>query len=93
MSRFARRLLTLVVFSILVAPMLPALAAPAEVVAQGEDSGPAIVINPPEDQKPAPAWTYRFLIPTTLVLVVLVVVVTVVQYFVKVVRKRYRAVQ
>lgn len=38
-------------------------------------------------------WTYRYFIPTLLVLAALVVVVTVVQYFLMVVRKRYRVVR
>jgi hypothetical protein len=45
-----------------------------------------------DDEVEAP-WTTKFLIPTSLVLAVLAVFVTVVQYFVKVVRNRYKVVE
>ena len=48
------------------------------------------VTEPPETQ---PDWTYRFFIPTLLVLAALVVIATVVQYFTRVVRKRYRVIR
>jgi hypothetical protein len=48
------------------------------------------VTEPPETQ---PDWTYRFFIPTLLVLAALVVIVTVVQYFTRVVRNRYRVIR
>lgn len=38
-------------------------------------------------------WTYRYLIPTGIVLAVLVIVITTIQYFTSVVRKRYRIVK
>ncbi len=38
-------------------------------------------------------WTTRFLVPTTVVLGALVVFVTVVQYFTRVVRNRYKVVE
>lgn len=60
-------------------------------LAQGE--GPAIEAPQPPPVDDTLSWTYRFLIPTLLVLAVLVVVVTVVQYFLRVVRRRYRVVQ
>lgn len=48
------------------------------------------------DQSPAEAqadWTYRYLVPTGLVLAVLVALLTSIRYFTNVVRKRYRIVQ
>ncbi len=51
---------------------------------------------PVTEAPPSPAkvdWTYRYFIPTLLILAVLVVVGTVVQYFLRVVRKRYRVVR
>lgn len=48
------------------------------------------VTEPPETQ---PDWTYRFFIPTLLVLAALVVIATVIQYFTRVVRKRYRVIR
>ncbi len=64
-----------------------------------EATAPAVTIAPavPVDTTPAPVtnpdWTYRFFIPTLLVLTVLVVIVTVIQYFTRVVRNRYRIVR
>ena len=64
-----------------------------------EATTPAVTIEPavPVDTTPVPEtnpdWTYRFFIPTLLVLAVLVVILTVVQYFTRVVRNRYRIVR
>jgi FtsP/CotA-like multicopper oxidase with cupredoxin domain len=64
-----------------------------------ETTAPAVIIEPavPVDTTPAaatnPDWTYRFFIPTLLVLAGLVVIVTVIQYFTRVVRNRYRIVR
>lgn len=64
-----------------------------------EATTPAVTIEPavPVDTTPTPEtnpdWTYRFFIPTLLVLAVLVVIVTVIQYFTRVVRNRYRIVR
>ena len=64
-----------------------------------EATAPAVTIQPavPVDTAPEPQtnpdWTYRFFIPTLLVLTVLVVIVTVIQYFTRVVRNRYRIVR
>jgi hypothetical protein len=64
-----------------------------------EATAPAVTIEPavPVDTTPVPEtnpdWTYRFFIPTLLVLAVLVVIVTVIQYFTRVVRNRYRIVR
>jgi hypothetical protein len=38
-------------------------------------------------------WTYRYLIPTLIALAVLVVIATTIQYFLQVVRKRYKVVE
>ena len=62
-------------------------------------TAPVVTIEPavPVDTTPAeqtnPDWTYRFFIPTLLALAVLVVIVTVIQYFTRVVRNRYRTVR
>jgi phosphatidylglycerophosphate synthase len=48
--------------------------------------------EPPPDLEDQP-WTTRYLVPTTLLLAALVVVATVVQYFVRVVRSRYKLVK
>lgn len=60
-----------------------------------EYDGPAAFIpveEAPDDEVDL-AWTYRFLIPTTLVLIALLVVALVVGYFVRVVRTRYSVVE
>ncbi|MEX1279931.1 MAG: hypothetical protein AB1Z57_09905 [Acidimicrobiia bacterium] len=65
-----------------------------EVVIGVDVPPPAVEFDPqPVAEEQTPAWTYRFLIPTLMVLTVLVVVGTVVQYFVRVVRARYEPVE
>jgi hypothetical protein len=53
---------------------------------------PAVPVVPVAEADSLADWTYRFLVPTGLVLAALVVVVTVIQYFRRVVRNRYRVV-
>jgi hypothetical protein len=52
-----------------------------------------VSVPPVVDAVEEAPWTTKFLIPTSLVLAVLAVSVTVVQYFVKVVRNRYKVVE
>jgi phosphatidylglycerophosphate synthase len=54
---------------------------------------PAVVAETPPTISTQPDWTYRYMIPTGLLLAALIVIITVVQYFVQVVRKRYRVVR
>jgi hypothetical protein len=54
---------------------------------------PVISVELPAPTAVQPDWTYRFFIPALLVLAALVVVVTVVQYFMRVVRNRYKVVR
>jgi len=54
---------------------------------------PAVSVEVTEPLLTQPDWTYRFFIPTLLVLAALVVAATVVRYFTGVVRKRYRVVK
>lgn len=54
---------------------------------------PAVVVPPAADDEVEVQWTYKFLIPTGLLLAALVVFVTVVQYFVRVARSRYSLVE
>jgi hypothetical protein len=54
---------------------------------------PAVPVTTPEPSEPLPDWTYRYMVPTGIVLAVLVIVITTVQYFTRVVRKRYRIVK
>lgn len=63
--------------------------------AEGGGSGvePAVTV-PSEVADPGPDdWTYRYLIPTLIALAVLVVIATTIQYFLQVVRKRYKVVE
>ena len=91
MSNTGRRLALLLLVAIAFIALAPAAFAVTDIVAQGDL--PAIVVPEPAPVDEVPSWTYRFLIPTLLVVAVLVIVVTVIQYFVKVVGKRYRVVQ
>jgi hypothetical protein len=63
------------------------------VATEGTFLMPAVSVPPAADDVVAAPWTTKFLIPTSLVLAVLAVFVTVVQYFVKVVRNRYKVVE
>lgn len=69
---------------------------PVEGESQVEDAGtivPAVEIVPEDPASEEPPWTFRYLIPTSLVIGALVVVGSIVAYFLKVVRTRYRVVQ
>ncbi len=54
---------------------------------------PAVEVSDAEAEPPTADWTYRFMIPTALVLAAVVVLITAVKYFTDVVRKRYRIVE
>jgi len=92
------RSLLLIVVGILLLMVAPAVLAQEEVPA--DDSGavvdvpePAVKIDREAPDEVEPAWTFRYLIPTSLVIALLVVVGSIVAYFVKVVRTRYRLIQ
>jgi hypothetical protein len=100
MSRLRRPLVLLLSFAALMAFSLQALAQdetptdqPTTTVASDTSGpGPAVPVTTPN---PAPAkadWTYRYMIPTAIVLALLIILFTTVQYFTSVVRKRYRVV-
>ena len=65
----------------------------AETATTAEPIIPAVSVEVTEAPETQPDWTYRFFIPTLLILAGLVVIATVVQYFTRVVRKRYRVVR
>ncbi len=65
----------------------------AEEPAPTVDFEPAVPITTPTATEPLPDWTYRYMVPTAIALAVLVVVITCVQYFTRVVRRRYRIVE
>ncbi|MEX0863736.1 MAG: hypothetical protein WD269_02545 [Acidimicrobiia bacterium] len=54
---------------------------------------PAVPVVSAPETPVTPDWTYRFMIPTALVLAALVVLLTSIRYFTNVVRKRYRIVE
>ena len=65
----------------------------AEEPAPTVDFEPAVPVTTPDTTEPLPDWTYRYMVPTAIALAVLVVVITCVQYFTRVVRRRYRIVE
>lgn len=70
---------------------------------EGGDVAPVTTIDsglspavPIDETAPEPApldWTYRYMIPTGLVLAAVIVLLTSIKYFTDVVRKRYRIVE
>ena len=98
MSNSHNRSLLLILIGLLVLILAPAVLAQEE--APADDSGvvvdvpePAVRINPELPVEAEAAWTFRYLVPTSLVIALLVVVGSIVAYFVKVVRTRYRLIQ
>jgi hypothetical protein len=97
--------LALVLLAVLAFSMLPALATegeteppastPTETTAGEAADGmePAVPVEPEAPEEASQDWTYRYMIPTGIVLGVIVIVATSAQYFTSVVRKRYRIVE
>jgi ABC-type cobalt transport system substrate-binding protein len=54
---------------------------------------PATIVEPPSSDPADQPWTTKFLVPTGLALAAIAVFVTVIQYFVRVVRSRYKVVE
>ncbi len=54
---------------------------------------PAILITEDQGIPEESAWTYRYLIPTSIALATIVILGNVIQYFRKVVKKRYKVVE
>jgi hypothetical protein len=68
----------------------------AETTGESEVSGdltPAVEINEDAPDESNLDWTYRYMIPTGILLGAVVIVITAGQYFMQVVRKRYRIVE
>lgn len=105
MSRTARNSLLVLIIGVLISGFsVTVLAAeeggegdeaPAEGTTTTIQSGlePAVPIVVEEVEPSQADWTYRYLIPTGLVLAGIIVVVTAIKYFTDVVRKRYRVVE
>ena len=104
MSHLHLRSLLLMVIGLLVLILAPAGLAQEETPAEptnatvGEGAvvdipEPAVEIVPEAPAEVEAAWTFRYLVPTSLVIALLVVVGSIVAYFLKVVRTRYRLIQ
>jgi len=105
MKRFSRIAILLVLIGAYAAlALLPALATEGteeptsttvaeEGPAPTSDIEPAVPVTTPSQTEDLPDWTYRYMIPSGIVLAVLVIMVTAVQYFTRVVRRRYRIVK
>lgn len=63
----------------------------AAVTESGEE--PAVVIPDDQADDSIPDWTYRYMVPATLLLGAVVILATSIKYFTNVVRKRYRTVE
>lgn len=63
-----------------------------EDVPEVDPGDPAVVIEQPGESPPPLDWTYRYMIPTAMLLAVVVILMTSIRYFTNVVRKRYRIV-
>ncbi|MDR9450762.1 MAG: hypothetical protein RI637_06030 [Acidimicrobiia bacterium] len=97
MTKSHRRSLFLILIGFLIV-LVPAALAQEE--APADEPGavidvpePAVRVVPEAPIEVEPAWTFRYLVPTSLVIALLVVVGSIVAYFVKVVRTRYRLIQ
>lgn len=76
----------------MVAPAAIAVTVPP-VVNQVAVAQPYVEVVPEQPAPDEPQWTYKFLIPAVVALTVLLIAGTVIMYFVKVVRGRYRVVE
>lgn len=102
MRSFRFILLTLIGL-LVVSAALPVLAAedapaPAETTEEIEsvsesDYEPAVRVEPGAGDEIEPAWTTKFLVPTGLLIAAIAMLSTVVMYFVRVVRTRYKVVE
>lgn len=98
MKRTGRTLTLLAVLgALLILTAAPALAQEemetTDAVVTGDVEGPAVEVPEDSAAEPLADWTYRYMVPTTLVLAALVVLGTSVRYFTNVVRERYRTVE
>ncbi len=58
-----------------------------------ENPVPAIVIEEEIEVEEDSAWTYRFLVPTSVAIAILVIIGNVIQYFRQVTRKKYKVIE
>lgn len=105
MSRTGRNSLLLLFVAVLIAGFSVVVLAAEE---GGEDEGgasdststtidsglsPAVPIEAEEAAPVEVDWTYRYMIPTGLVIAAIIILLTAIKYFTDVVRKRYRIVE
>ena len=103
MSDLRRPFLFLIIVGLLVLIMSPAGLAQEETPLPAAPAGeggavvdvpqPAVEVVPETTEEAEQAWTFRYLVPTSLVIALVVVVGSIVAYFLKVVRTRYRLIQ
>ncbi|MGD2060033.1 MAG: hypothetical protein PVF87_04140 [Acidimicrobiia bacterium] len=106
MSRTGRNSLLVVLIAALVASFsMSVLAASEGGEGEGEGAGdattttidsgltPAVEVGSDQPAVAEADWTYRYMIPTALVLVAIVILATAIKYFTDVVRRRYRIVE
>ena len=100
--RRARRLLVGLMMGLLMSAAWAAGTALAQEAGGGEGGAteapaqapePAIAVPEDAPQEPDPEWSYRFLVPTALVLGTVAVVGAIIMYFVRVTRNRYRVIK
>ena len=84
-------LVGLVVCAWLVASPLPAGA--ADETPAADAPVPAIPVPDDPPAEPEPEWSYRFLVPATLLLGTAAVVGAIIMYFVRVTKNRYRVIR
>ena len=65
----------------------------AEEPAPTSNIAPAVPVTTVAETETLADWTYRYMIPAGIVLAVVVIMMTTVQYFTRVVRRRYRIVK
>ena len=70
--------------------LFPAIALADNHEGENELPIPAIVIQEEVEEPEDPAWTYKFLIPTSVAIATTVILGNVIQYFRQVTRKRYK---
>ncbi|MGA8038592.1 MAG: hypothetical protein WCA93_00635 [Acidimicrobiia bacterium] len=95
-NRLAGLVITLGIFLLLTTSSALAQEEPAAdttTTTVGTTMQPAVPITVPSAAAPQADWTYRYMIPTAIVLAVLIILVTTIRYFTSVVRKRYRVVR
>ena len=106
MSRIARSkvaaagFLSVLLFALLVLLLAGPAVGPVAAQESGESEAPAAEVPEPAvpipddaPTEPDPEWSYRFLVPATLLLGTVAVVGAIIMYFVRVTKNRYRVIR